>query len=105
MEVDAKLMSSDTLAVWAMAASLPAHVAVGIGAGSVYFNAIRWNARLLAQGGRAGTGIALIIVRIVLLGSLLTLASREGAMPLLALALGVLIARAVVVRRYWEATS
>ena len=106
MEMDAERMSFvsfDTLPVWAMAASLAAHLVAGTGLGIVYFSAIQWNARLLALGHHAGTGIALIIIRLVLLGGLLTLASREGAMPLLALALGVLIARPVVLRRYLEA--
>lgn len=96
-------VSFDALPVWAMAASLAAHLVAGVGLGIVYFNTIRWNARLLVAGRRAGTGIALIIIRIVLLGGLLTLASLEGAMPLLALALGVLIARPMVMRRYREA--
>jgi hypothetical protein len=39
-----------------------------------------------------------MIGRFVLLGGLLTLASFEGALPLLLMALGVLIARPVVMR-------
>jgi hypothetical protein len=44
-----------------------------------------------------------MIGRYALLGGLLTLASLEGALPLLMMALGVLIARSVVVRRVREA--
>ena len=40
-----------------------------------------------------------MIGRFALLGGLLTLASLEGAPPLLAMALGVLVARVVVMRR------
>lgn len=98
-------MNFDTLPVWAMAASLAAHLAAGTGLGFIYFNAIRWNASLLVQGRRTGMAIALIIIRLVLLGGVLTVASREGAMPLLALAAGVFIARPMVVCRYREVAS
>ena len=43
-----------------------------------------------------------MIGRFALLGVLLTLASLEGALPLLVMALGVLIARSVVMRRVRE---
>jgi hypothetical protein len=45
-----------------------------------------------------------MIGRFVILGVVLTLASLEGALPLLLMALGVLIARSVVVRRIGEVT-
>ena len=44
------------------------------------------------------TTIALMIGRFALLGGLLTLASLEGALPLLVMALGVFVARTVVMR-------
>ena len=44
-----------------------------------------------------------MIGRFALLGGLLTLASLEGALPLLAMALGVFIARFAVMRRIREA--
>ena len=71
--------------------------------GVLYFRGLWWNARRFAAGGRATTTIALMIGRFVLLGGLLTLASLEGALPLLVMALGVLIARSVVMRRVREA--
>ena len=49
------------------------------------------------------TTVALMIGRFALLGGLLTLASLEGALPLLVMALGVLIARSAVMRRVREA--
>jgi F1F0 ATPase subunit 2 len=79
-----------------------ARCAAGIGLGIVYFNAVWWNARLFAMGGRASTTIVLIIGRLVLLGGLLALTSLEGALPLLAMALGVLVARPMVMRGHRE---
>jgi F1F0 ATPase subunit 2 len=78
---------------------LAAHLAAGIGLGILYFRGLWWNARRLAQGGRMATTIAVMIGRFVLLGAVLTLASLEGALPLLVTALGVLLARAGVMRR------
>ena len=107
VEVDEERMnflSFDVLPPWALYLSLAAHLAAGIALGVVYFCSLWWNARRFAAGGRAITAVALMIGRFVLLGGLLTLASLEGALPLLMMALGVLIARPVVIRRVREAT-
>ena len=82
-----------------LAFDLSAHLIAGILLGLVYFRGLWWNARLFTAGGHAPTAILLMVGRIALLGGLLTLASLEGAAPLLAMALGVLIARALVMRR------
>jgi F1F0 ATPase subunit 2 len=79
-----------------------AHLALGLGLGLVYFRGLWWNARLFASKGRAAMAVGLVLGRFVLLGGLLTLASLEGALPLLATALGVLIGRSVVMRRVME---
>jgi len=86
-------------AAWATLLSLGAYLAVGIVAGTLYFRALWWNARRFAAGERVATTIALMIGRFVVLGGVLLLASLEGAMPLLTTALGILIARAAVMRR------
>lgn len=96
--------SFENLPSWAMLLSLAAHLAAGIALGIFYFHAVWWNARLFALSGRATTAVALVIGRFVLLGGLLTLASFEGALPLLVMALGLLIARSGVMRRFREAT-
>jgi len=96
-------LSFDTLPAWAIILSLTAHLVAGIGLGVVYFDAVWRSARLFALGGNVRTTVALIIGRLVLLGGLLFLASLEGAAPLLAMALGVLIARPMVMRRHSEA--
>ena len=93
----------DGLATWAMLLGLAGHLAAGIWVGIFYFQAVWWNARLLALGGRATIAIALMIGRFVLLGALLLLASPEGALPLLMMALGILVARSAVLHRFREA--
>ncbi|MGD0635850.1 MAG: ATP synthase subunit I [Beijerinckiaceae bacterium] len=84
----------------AMVPGLVAYFAAGVGLGAVYFNAIWWNARLFARSGLGVAAIALVIGRFVLLGGALVLASLQGAAPLLAMALGVLAIRPVIMRRH-----
>lgn len=91
------------LSAWAMAISLILHLAVGFGFGLLYFRGVWWNAQLFAAGGRVTMTIALTLGRFALLGGLLAMASLEGAPPLLAMTLGVLIARPMVMRRVQEA--
>lgn len=77
----------------------------GLAAGAAYFASIWWSARQFAGGGRVTTTIAFSLVRLAALGGLLTLASFRGAGPLLAMALGVVLARFGVMRRWREAAS
>jgi F1F0 ATPase subunit 2 len=105
LEMDGERMSFltfDVLPVWAMLLSLSAHLTAGIVLGVLYFRGLWWSARRFTGGGRAATTIALMLGRFALLGGLLTLASLEGALPLLVMTLGVLIARSAVVRRVRE---
>ena len=97
-------LSFDALPPWAMLLSILAHLAAGIGLGILYFRSLWWNVCRFTGGGRATTVIALTIGRFALLGSLLTLAGWEGALPLLVMALGVLIARSAVIRSIREAS-
>jgi ATP synthase protein I len=60
------------------------------------FVCVWWNARLFAERGGAWLSILLLLGRIAVLGCLLTLAAGHGAMPLLAMALGVFVARFAV---------
>jgi F1F0 ATPase subunit 2 len=96
------LPSFDSLPAWAMPLCLAAHLAVGIVLGVLYFRGLWWNVCHLTRGGRATTTLALMVGRFVLMGALALFASLEGALPLLALALGVLIARSAVMRRIRE---
>ena len=80
-------------------AILAMYLAVGFSLGLLYFGSLWWNARLFSGSGRLRTVLAMAAARFALLGGALALASLEGAGPLLATALGVLGARAVVLRR------
>jgi F1F0 ATPase subunit 2 len=105
MEMDGERMTSlsfNSLPSWAMWLSLIAHFVAGIILGLLYFRSLWWNAHRFTGGGPLATTIAVMIGRFVLLGGLLTLASLEGALPLLVMALGILIARSVVIRRIRE---
>ena len=93
----------DTPPTWAQLLNLAVHLAAGIALGILYFRSLWWNVSRLTGDGRVVTTIALTAGRFVLLGGLLTLASLEGALPLLALALGLFIGRSVVMRRTTEA--
>jgi uncharacterized membrane protein (UPF0136 family) len=73
-------------------------IALGLLAGTLHFALLRWNTSLYAGPGRIGLGAALQVVRIGVLAGLLVVAARQGALPLLLMALGVLVARPVVMR-------
>ncbi len=79
---------------------LIACLALGIVVGGVYFDAMWWSAELFAAGGRIPLAVALVAGRFGLIAATLAVvAIRGGALPLLMTALGVVIARAVAVRR------
>jgi len=75
-----------------------AFLLVGFAAGTLYFALLRWNTILYAQTGRLWVAIATHVSRLATLTGLLTLVALHGAMPLLLTALGLLIARPVVMR-------
>ena len=73
---------------------------LGFAIGGIYFVAMWWSAELLATGGRTPLAIALIAGRFALiLATLAIVVIHGGALPLLATALGVLIARTIAMRR------
>jgi F1F0 ATPase subunit 2 len=107
MEMDGERMTSlslSNLPSWATFLSLAAHLAAGVIVGALYFRSLWWNARRFTAGDRTATTIAVMIGRFVVLGVVLTLASLEGALPLLLMALGVVIARFIVIRQIREIT-
>ena len=96
------ILSFDSLPAWAFFLGLAAHLGAGIVLGVLYFRSLWWNVCRFTGGDRATTTIVLMIARFGLLGGLFMLASLEGALPLLITALGVLIARSVVMRSIRE---
>ena len=97
------VLSFNLLPPWMMAISVGAHLLAGFTLGLLYFRGLWWNAQQLAAGGHLITTTALWFGRFAVLAGLLALTSSEGALPLLATALGVLIARPLVMRRVREA--
>ena len=97
------LLPLDALPTWAVLLGLAVHLGVGFGLGLLYFRSLWWSARRATGRGSLVATIALMVGRFVLLGAILMLASLEGALPLLTMALGVLVARSAVVNRVREA--
>jgi F1F0 ATPase subunit 2 len=72
---------------------------LGFAAGLVHFATLRQVTALYLGGGALPRALGLQLLRLALLAGVLVLLARLGAGPLLAGALGVLIARAMVLRR------
>ncbi len=87
------MMDLAILAIW---------VAGGGIIGLVYFRTVRRSAVLLLSGRRGGPwlGLALVLLRLTGLGAVLVIAAMQGAGPLLAASLGLLIGRFAVMRTY-----
>jgi hypothetical protein len=83
----------------ALLVQLGLHFVLGMLVGIVYFLAVRLSADLIAHGRRVALAITLTLGRLLLMGGLLVMVVREGAVPLLAVALGFLVARALALRR------
>jgi len=96
---------SDAVPPWVQLLILVVHLPAGFALGVAYFHSLWWMVRRLDGEGRVVTAVAVLAGRLVLLGGLLALASLQGALPLLLAALGVLIARPVVMRRVQGAAA
>ncbi|HQT75744.1 MAG TPA: ATP synthase subunit I [Rhodopila sp.] len=72
--------------------------AVGVVAGAIYFALLRWNTTLYARGNRISLAAGLQMARLALLACALAVIAERGAEPLLVSALGVLVARPLVMR-------
>ncbi len=82
-----------TLAIW---------LAGGGMIGLIYFRMVRHSADLMlsARPGGPWSSLALVLLRLAGLGGVLVMAAMQGAGPLLAASLGLLIGRFVVMRTY-----
>ncbi len=97
-------LSVNNLPTLALILIVLAHLGAGIVIGMLYFRSLWSNVRQLAGGGRVTTMIALIVGRLALLSVVLVLASLEGTGALLATVLGVVIGRAVIMRKVRQIT-
>lgn len=78
-------------------ADLVLHLMLGFCAGQLYFRSVWHSARLFTA--RPGRAVGLTVFRFGLAAGMLTLAAWEGALPLLAAAMGLMLARPFLVRR------
>jgi N-ATPase, AtpR subunit len=76
---------------------LAGHLVAGLAIGLAHWQSLRWS---IARRPGAARVIVLGAARLAFLAALLFLAAREGAMPLLSTALGVLIARHLAMRQH-----
>ncbi|MGO4916145.1 N-ATPase subunit AtpR [Pseudogemmobacter sp. W21_MBD1_M6] len=97
MEMDERIMiTADTLR---LAAFLVASLTGGVLLGLVYFAAVRRTADLIVAGRQTLLALGLVLGRMALLGAVFFWALHFGALALIAVAAGVLVGRAVVLRR------
>jgi F1F0 ATPase subunit 2 len=71
-------------------------LSLGFLAGALFFALLRWNVSVYMRGGSAAFALTLQVVRIAAAGGLLVVTALHGTLPLLLTALGLLIARPVV---------
>jgi F1F0 ATPase subunit 2 len=85
------------------AAQVPTGLIAGFAAGLVHFSTLRRNVQLLAFGS-ASKALAMQLARLALMLMVLFVLAKLGPWTLLCGALGVLVARSVVLRRFRVAT-
>ncbi len=73
--------------------------AVGLALGALHFASLRLNTDLFVNGGRAWLAALLLVGRFALLLVVLAGLAMLGALPLLCGGLGLLVARAVIIKR------
>ncbi len=76
---------------------------VGLAVGALFFVLLRWNTMLYTRGGSLALALCIQCARTAVLGCVFVSTARYGALPLLLTALGLLIARPVVLRLAWGA--
>lgn len=67
--------------------------------GYAYFTALRWNVTLIEKGAAPAAAL-LFVARFALLSAAFVMLAKLGALPLLAGAAGLLVARRVMLRRH-----
>jgi len=92
-----------TLATQSFVAELALGLTVGLLLGFIHFGSLWWTVQLFA-GGNAARALAAQLLRFALLGAALFALAKLGAVALLASALGLLLARALLLRRFGRIT-
>jgi F1F0 ATPase subunit 2 len=98
MEMDAQTMIT-ALASLPPLAGAAIGLAVGLALGLAHFASLRRVTALYLDGGSPARAVALQLLRLALLAGLMLLLARLGAAPLIAGALGTILAREVILRR------
>lgn len=71
----------------------------GLVLGAIHFASLRLNTDLFVEGGRAWLAALLLVGRFALLLVVLAALALLGALPLLCAALGLLVARSLIIKR------
>jgi F1F0 ATPase subunit 2 len=93
--------SAMTIPAFALAASLAVGLIAGLFGGLFHFASLWWNTRLLVRGD-AAKAAGTLLGRLAMTVALLTALSMLGASSLLGGALGFLLARGPLLRRFGE---
>lgn len=78
---------------------LAGDLSAGLMLGLMYFGSLQWNVSRFIRGIGIVRTIALMILRFIILGAVLTLASLAGPSHMLAMTLGVFVGRSFVILR------
>ncbi len=70
----------------------------GLAGGTAHFGLLRWNTRLYLAGGSVARALGVQALRLAATTVLLAFAAWHGALPLLLAAIGVVLARLLVLR-------
>ena len=71
---------------------------LGLAGGAAHFTLLRWNTRLYLGGGSLARALGAQVLRLATITVLLGFAAWHGAWPLLLAAIGVMLARLLVLR-------
>jgi len=81
------------------AAGVAIGLVLGFGLGLVHFTTLKHVAALYTSGAKVWRVLGLQLLRFALLALVLIVVAQLGALPLLAAAAGILVARQIVIRR------
>jgi F1F0 ATPase subunit 2 len=107
LEMDEQRMSislGDILLTGIPLLEISGDLAGGVVLGILYFGSLRWSVSRFIEGGGVVRTIALMVLRFIVLGGVLMLASLAGPSHMLVITLGVFIGRSFIMRRMLQLT-